>query len=674
MPDTLALPPAVQVDTLATPVPIPPDTLDAETRTLPDTLVNRAALPADTVEAVPDAEAVLRTPPPPVVALPSLRAGPPLTGAPVRQPVFTPGAQLAPIPGAFRYDLGVYGAAEGVAMGLTAPNRWALTLDGRPVTELFTGRPALELLPEDLLAPIHLDPGTEGSPEGLATELRAFAAAIPITELRYRSGPNNHQFVGATHTQTRRPNFIRRVGGDRARMSVLFHVGGQRGGQLFTNTDVSGWQVVGRVGVALPGLALEVTERHLRRTAGTWGGVDSQAPDPYVATAPVLDPIGEREVITNDLSVRAAVPLFSGAPPLSASAYWVASTHRHTALDTTQAAGDVYGLVLEQPVLVADHRLRVRLDLRAGRVRSGTAFPAGGEAVPPELHASVTDSLAIAGIGVALRAGWHASPDASFPSAGVDVSRALGPVVLDASAVAGGARLAPAERLGFGASLVAEPPAGERVLGARAGLAARVGPLRTRLAAEVRRQSDPRLLVMETEDVARSVTASGALDRGLATLELGLRDDALRGLYASAWGAAQILISVDDSPLHRREAEALPEYWGHGRLGFRAMQVFDGALDLDVFVRGRAWTRFRSRVPHGPTGLLALPTTEAPLVPASGALDVVVEAGLGGGRALVFVAYENALSGVAYPGVFVVPLYPLAQPAIRLGVFWVLPG
>jgi hypothetical protein len=649
-----------RVDPLA-----PADTLIAPaTDTLP--------VPADTLDVGPERAAPARTPERPVLRMPGPGPRPALNGTPARQPVFEPAALLAPVPGAFHYDLAVVGAAHGVALGLTAPHRLALTLDGRPAGDVFTGRAALELLPENLLAPLSSDPGRYGAPDGLAADFRAFAASVPITELRYRAGPDGHQFVTATHAQTRRPGFVRSLGGDNARMTVLFHVGGQGGGHQYANTRVSGWQLVGRVGLSLPGMAVEVTERNVRRTAGTWGGVDPLAPDPYVATAPSVDPIGEREVITNDLSLRVARRLLPGAQPLVASAYWIAATHRFTAVDTVQAAGDLYGVLLDQGLLLGAHRLRARFDIRTGRLRSGDALPA--DAMRPELHAYLTDSTSVAGFEVALRGGWHASGDEAFPSAGLHVRRAAGPVVVDAGVFAGGAPLAAAERVGFGQTLIAEPPAGERVLGARAGLEAVAGPIRGRLAGEVRRQRDPRLLLLEEDGTARSVTASGAMERALATAELELRGDAARGLYARLWGATQVLLNVEDSPLHRREAAALPETWGYGRLGFRAMRMFDGALDLDVFARGRAWTAYGSRVPHGPTGLLALPPATSPAVPASGALDLVLEATLGEGRAVVFVAYQNALADVAYPGTFVVPLYPLARPAARLGVFWVLPN
>ena len=71
---------------------------------------------------------------------------------------------------------------------------------------------------------------------------------------------------------------------------------------------------------------------------------------------------------------------------------------------------------------------------------------------------------------------------------------------------------------------------------------------------------------------------------------------------------------------------------------------------------------------------LALPALDARPVDASGTLDVLAEAGVGGGRATVFVVYENALASRAYAGAYVVPVYPLPGPRLRFGVFWLLPN
>lgn len=638
-----------------------------------DTL-RQPGLPADTLAAEPGLVAdTMRQPGPaprrPIIALRGPRRGAGLTGVPPRQPVHTTPALLAPVPGAFVYDLAVTGAPAGVALGLTPPHRLALTLDGRPADDLFTGRPALERLPADILAPLHADPLRRGAPAGLAADSRAFGADVPITELRYRAGPDGHQLVSATHAQTRRPAFVQRLGGDAARMTSVFHISGHGADGESPNAGVNGFQLIARTGVALPGLAAGITQRHLRRTERTWGGVDPQAPNYFVRTAPVVDPLAQRTVVQNDLSLDIQIPLLTEAP-LAASAYWTVASLRHDGGIPTSARGDRVGIVLEQPLTLGAHRVRLAADAHLGRIWWSTALP--DDALAPELHLTATDSVAFAGVHVVLQGGFHAAGGESFPSGRLEAARSFGALHVAAAAFASGARLAPAERFGWGELTPSEAVGAERSLGASFAIATRLGPATAALTAEVRRDTDPRLLVMDTATDARFISASGALERALLTARLAFREDEPRGPYGHVWAAAQRVVSDDGSSLLRREAEALPEAWGHARIGWRFAALFDGETDLDLFARGRAWSAFRSRVPHRPTGLMALPAPDAPTVGASGALDLVAQAALGRGRATVFVSYENALAGVAYPGTFVVPVYPLATPALRIGIFWVL--
>src|SRR5690606_11843345 len=95
-----------------------------------------------------------------------------VTPTPTRRPVFNAAALLGAVPGAFRYDLGVPGAPDGLSFGGLAPERASLTLDGVPAMDLFSGRPAWELLPLDALAPLRVAP-RYGAPVGVDASLRA---------------------------------------------------------------------------------------------------------------------------------------------------------------------------------------------------------------------------------------------------------------------------------------------------------------------------------------------------------------------------------------------------------------------------------------------------------------------------------------------------------------------
>jgi len=665
---TVAAPAAAQVDNGP---PAAVDTVEVaprDTVTVPIGEPREAA--ADTLEV--DLEALTTARPArPVTTLPAARAGAGLTGVPARQPVFGTGALLTPIPGTFTYSLGVPGAPEGVALGLGRPNDVPIRVDGRAADDIFTGRPALERLATDMLAPLHFAPGAFGHPDAVETGLRAYLAEVPLTELRYRAGPDGHQFIGATHAQTRRPDFVQRLGGDQARLSWLLHVGGHRADGEFTNARVDGWGLLARAQVSLPGLALGVTQRHHRREEGAWGGVDPQAPSFYSPTAPVVRSVGQRVVIQNDLAVDAAFGVGPQAPPLSVSAYWTAATLRLEGFDVVESVGDRLGVTVAQRLRLNGHDLGIRVDGRGGRVMGGTGLPAG--AMPFELHAELEDRFHLGGADLVLAAGYHASAGWSFPSARVRIGAPLGPITAHAEAYAGGTRPSPAEIFGFGDAIVSDIAGAEQMVGGRAGLEMEIGDITLSLNGDFRRESSVRALLIAGEGPSQFVTLDGSVERAMGTISVGFRETAMRGLYAQTWVAAQAVLNLDATALHRREHEAMPELWAFGRLGFRARGLFEGALDVDLFARGRAWSAFRGRTVEPATGLMGLPPADTPVVPSSGVLDAVLEAGLGGGRAVVFLAYENALSGAAYPGVFVVPVYPLAQPRLRVGLFWVLP-
>ena len=630
-------------------------------------------IPIDSLGAVVDTTA--RRPSPLPVGFAGPEPGLVASGVPARTSAFNAAALLGDGAGAFYYDLGVAGWADGVSMGGLAPRRTSVSLDGVPASDLFSGRPALELLPLDVLGPLRLAP-RYGAPSGVAATLRAYAATVPVTELRYRAGGDGIQFVSATHAQTRRPGWIRRFGGDRARLQALVHVSGRRSDRGLSGFEVSGWQALGRVGIALPAFSLEITERHGRDRAGAPGGVAPAGPDFATVFGPdatVIDGSAERETIRNDLAATLRVPLF--ADPLTATAFWTAETFRYadasTPTDTLETRGDRTGFRVVQPWRLGPHRLRAQAEGWLDEVDPGAAF--ADEDTPASIHVSLQDSLALAGFGLDLEAGWHTGAGTSAPSLSARVERGGETARAFASARFAGTPYARMERVGFGDIVRAAPLGDERTMRASAGFDAELGPFDVGAEADVVQQTDPRLLLAEGDTSVVFVTAPGVFRRVTGSLRVGWRDRASRGVYLRVRASAQTALNESDSDLHRREADALPPLWGTARLGVRGRDLFDGALDLDLALRGRGWTAFRGRRFHAPTALFTLPELDARPVDASGTLDVIAEAGIGGGRATVFVTYENALASRAYAGAYVVPVYPLPGPRLRFGVFWLLP-
>lgn len=596
-----------------------------------------------------------------------------LTPPPARAATLTTTALLDAAPGLFRHDLGTPGAADGLSPFGLAPHRTALTLEGRPADDLFTGRAALERLAADVLGPLRRAADPLGPAFGLATETRAFAAAVPLTELRYRAGPDGLQLVGVTHAQTRRPAALARRFGEEARLTVLAHVGAHQAEGEYANAGVTGWHLVARAELRTPHVRLAVTDRFTRRTHGAWGGVDPAAPDPFARTAPVRLPSGAREEAENELAVSLETRPSGRAAPLRATLAWRAAELRYTALgEPTSARAHRYALHARQRLPLGAWTPTLALDAWLARRTGGDGL--GAEAFPPEAALALADTLeAGAVVRLALRAGGRARPGEVHPLAEAELRAGTDRLAAWTGAATGAPRLAPVERAGFAGHARAEPARTERLHRAWAGAEARAGILHFRAEGALALQQDPRVLLVEADTLARFVSVPGTFRHAGGALALGVRADARRGAYAEAALHAHALLNAAASPEHAREAAATPDLWGHLRLGVRAVALFDGALDLDVYARVRGWTAFRGRAFHAPTGLFGLAAADAPDVPARAVVDAVLEAGLGGGRARAFVAVENAGAGLLYPGVYVVPLYPLPRPALRGGLFWVLP-
>ena len=195
----------------------------------------------------------------------------------------------------------------------------------------------------------------------------------------------------------------------------------------------------------------------------------------------------------------------------------------------------------------------------------------------------------------------------------------------------------------------------------------------TGFAHEIQRPID--LYAADTADVLDVRVNETPFRRAGATVALGWREDARAGLYASVHGTAVQFLQPEQDSLSSRVAETLPRAFGQGRLGARFV-AFEGDLNADLYVKGRAWTRFRSRQFHPPTGLLAVPPVDAPVLEGTpqffgpgGTMDVGLEAGIR--EATLFFTMENVLSGTpVQPGTLIVPVYPLPERRFRFGVFW----
>src|SRR5690606_33285230 len=91
-----------------------------------------------------------------LVAPEAAEPGRPVTPVPALTPALDPADLLGSVPGAFVYHLGAPGWPHGLSLNGRAPEAHALTLDGRPYDDLFTGRPREDLLPLEVLDRLRL--------------------------------------------------------------------------------------------------------------------------------------------------------------------------------------------------------------------------------------------------------------------------------------------------------------------------------------------------------------------------------------------------------------------------------------------------------------------------------------------------------------------------------------
>ena len=595
---------------------------------------------------------------------------------PALTPALGPADVLEAVPGAFRYNLGAPGWPDGLSLDGRAPNVHALTLGGLPFTDLFTGRPREDLLPLEVLDRFRMAEGRFGQPGAVVSTIRPFRAEAPLTELRYLPGQEGIQYIGATHTQTRRPPRLLRDAAGRGRLVVLGHVAGRQATGSYTGEDLSGWHALGRLTLMRPSFSAELTELHIRHTQGARSGLVSTTgvfSDVFYPThASVLDPEAERQSERNDLALTLRAPVVSDEP-LTVAAYWTRQ-HEHYTLggftaDTLQLRSNRFGGRVAQAFRTGPHGFLLRLDGWLDDAPWGRMNPMRSAEARTQFHATLRDTLTVAGWQVEAEGGAHAIGSDVFPTASLRVD---GRGVFASIGYAG---VVPGRIEAVGYADLVEEASGlnrSRTLSAEAGLRTSLGPFAMQLRGFASQMTNPRVLVAQADTVYAFQNATGSFQRLGGTLTLDWRPDAVRGVYASARATAHTLLDRDQTLVHRREADALPTVWGSVRLGFRALDVADGALDLDLAVQGNAWSTFQGRVFIPAVALFALadPTTTLN-VPSRGTLDLLATAQLQE-RATLFLVYENALAQRLYDGAYIVPVYPLAAHRLRFGVAWTL--
>ena len=660
---------------------------------VPDSTAAGLEAPADTVEA------------PGALAAPADSLAPPVAVGPGPVGPFglAPGRALTPVPATTAaLDVASLVSAGPVGSGSTAlrPAAWgvllgapgstaglaldgrleahALSLDGRPLLDLVTDAPRVDLLPLAAVGPVRRADGGWGRASGLSAALRPFRVGVPVTELRYVGGQDGLQHVSGTHAQTRRPPEFLRGGSGDARLTGTFHAASRAGDGLFDGADVAHTDALGRLLLTQPALALEAGALYTDRTEGARRGVIPAAGLPVAAlfsdaTSTVLTPGATRRTLRTEGWVRVRLPIARAAPTeagLALAVQRLVFVPADGSLDTLRVHGRRLAAHVAQPLAVGPNRLRLRLD---ATVEPAPGPQGGAISADPRvgLHATATDSLTVGGLDVALGGGLHRQAGETWPSASARAR--LGG--LGAGVRYGGRPRSWLETHGVAGRVVADPDAaGERSLEADVSVEARRGPWRLGARAFGSVTTDGRHLVSLADTAAAVVVAEGAVRQGGLGVSVGWREGARRGLYVSLDGTTRAVAGTSTDLLGRLDA-ALPRAWGTVRVGLRAEDVGDDdVLDLDLAAVALGWGDLRGVRVEPATGALALPTPGGDL-----GLDLPARATLGleatatfSARASLFLRYDHVLGERAYRGALVTQGEPLPPHVLRFGVFWAL--
>lgn len=656
-----------------------PDSVQADT-TVADTTQaepTQAAPPDSMRQRQRQAQAQRDTLTAPLPFLRMLRGRPTIDVLPVQHPDPDLAHLLAPAPGSFLFDLGANGWPDGWSWNGFSPQRPSLIFDGHSYNDPVTGRPRFDLLPPEFLYAPHVGTDRLGGTVGVYTQPQSYDTKRPLTELRYRRDNTSVQSIAAVHAQQRyitprgRPSLLQIVGG----------YYGRAGDNEYPNSDLERERrLLGRLHLRGEEWSATLRNLHSRRKIGAHGGVQPQGTffeSVYNRTiANVRLNEARRQTIRNDLALTVRAPLLPGLEaPLVLSTNWTAQTFRYYDPDTLQAKTNRFSSYLRQDATLGPQAIQVEVGATLDQLRATNAW--SGHSTRRQLHATLRDSIGFGSTTVVLDGGMHASDEQTHPSASVQATHQWGRFRFFVDGRLSGQPISWIETAGFGEVVVPldTAPTG-RIVHGRAGIAVDLGAFDvglTGFAHEIQNPID--LYATETADTLEALVSAVPFRRAGATLAVGWRRDARAGLYAQAQGTALQFLNASAATTNTRVAETLPQVFGQGRLGARFV-AFAGDLDADLYVQGRGWTSMRSRQFHPPTGLLAVPPPNAPVIEntplsfgPSGTLTVGLEAGIR--DATLFLTYENALSGTPLqPGVLIVPVYPLPEQRFRFGVFW----
>ena len=573
------------------------------------------------------------------------------------------------VPGSFLYRFAMPGWPDGWSLRGLPPHRGTLSLDDRPFSHVFTGRPGFEIAPLAFVEAPRIVPERFGRPAAVLLRTRAYAQARPFTEVKYWKGGEGIESIDAVHAQNRLLSLF----GSPGLLNVMGSYSGRGSDGEYPGSGLHrGRQVQLRLQYARPGWTVEIHEMHTRRGVGAHGGVipDASGFDSIYrrVAADVEDPEARRRLVRNDLDATMRLRLFGAVT--TAGAFWTSEYFRYRdVVDTVGTASDRLGVRVLQPLPGG-----LAVEFHGWMDRVGPRHHFAAEPLRrAEMHAAVRDTLTLSAWSAAVAGGIHLFDGALRPAGAVGISGDVGALHLGADASLSAAPASAVEMMGFQAIGAAASDRPGQIAELSVEVAWSGGAIDLSLSGFGSRTTSARDIYMLTDyqddpDSAAVRIASEPILRAGAVLEIGWRRNADRGFYGLLQPSVVRLLNPDGLDLHARVARSLPELFGRARLGAKYV-LFLGDLDLDLFVEALYWSESAGRTLHPETGLLAVPAPSARLFGPSTMINAGFDAGVR--DATFFAIYENALSGTTLmPGNLIVPLYPLPARRFRFGVHW----
>jgi len=577
-----------------------------------------------------------------------------------------PSIELGLAPGVFSWTFDAAGWPNGLSSLGQDPNHVALIWKGVSMEDLISGRPRYDMVPIATLE----SQGWDGFGRSIMTH-DVVDSPNPETRVRYESAGDGLQAVHALHVQNRYRPTSDSTG---YRLQTVFGYAGAAAQGEYDGSELRrGRQVTARIALIGADWSVWIQDVASRRAVGAHAGVVPFTGAGYESIyqrlgATVSDPTARRRTIRNDLEMGAQVE-WGG---------WLTSLR---ALRTSQTL-DFEGSTLEQRAWTTRWQLRAeaRRSVRPGHVTvlSRVERDGGYGGSAWEMSPSARNRVHL---GINLKSPWGYEIEvgaengtiASWWYAEAQANREFGRVHLDGSLSRSARHVSLLEWRGFGSGIAGlssmnDLPLQEVRL-ARLALQTPTGPLTW--GAEASYLQDRDAIVHQVGDdptLLRSTILANTRSRTVVTLSLLWRNDRNRGIYAGLHGSMQSPNASTATTTSALWEKSMPKRWASARLGWKAL-LFQGDLDLDLFVRGRAWESMHGLRLHTPTGLLVLPKDASTLVSESAVVDIGAEGDVRG--ATFFFAYENMFSGTTLLiGNLLVPDYPLPRQRIRFGVYW----